>query len=163
MYNPIYEQVHIAAEDFPGDLGRSLQAYYLETHGLTDGKYIEDLLEKHSMDKLSLFNSLESHLENIDEDLKWYYGLTVDTLNRDPAEIAQYTDVSGSSKFREITKYDAYLLRDELSNTVGPLLSIKNGVNRLTESHENETLHEYYARVLDASEYPNTFNRTFEL
>ncbi|MFB6187391.1 MAG: hypothetical protein ABEI86_11045, partial [Halobacteriaceae archaeon] len=47
MYNPRWELLHLARADFVEDLGKKLQAKYLVDHNLTEGRNIDEFLEKY--------------------------------------------------------------------------------------------------------------------
>ncbi|MBX0303038.1 hypothetical protein [Haloarcula salinisoli] len=55
---PEYGFVHVAAEDFPEDYGRSVQANYLRRFDITGGEYVTRLRENHEMQESKLFRRL---------------------------------------------------------------------------------------------------------
>lgn len=46
VFNPVYDLLHIASDEFPQDLGKSIQALYLKEQSLS-GEYIDQFIDDH--------------------------------------------------------------------------------------------------------------------
>lgn len=69
MYNPEWNFVHIATEDFPDDLGKSLQAYYLSEHNLDRGEKIRELIDNHLRDRSEIVEEINRHEKEVNRKL----------------------------------------------------------------------------------------------
>lgn len=58
VLDPEWDFLHIATDEFPGDLGKSLQADYLQKYNLTNGEHIQQYIELYGRDRAELFDEL---------------------------------------------------------------------------------------------------------
>lgn len=81
MYNPEWKFLHLATEDFPDDLGKSLQAIYLSENNITEGESIRNLIDKHLMDREEVVEKLEEEEKGVNRKMR-IYGLNTDNFTR---------------------------------------------------------------------------------
>lgn len=154
FYNPKRGQVHIASEDFKGDLGKSLQVYYLLKHGLVEGKNIQKYIEKYRIGEEELFNRLEKWMSNLNEKLNWY-GLSVDDFDHNIQDINSFLDKTSSME-----KWK-YVFVERLGGTT--LWKILKGIYSLLKTktkdpspdvEKSQMLENYYQTVLQREDFP---------
>jgi hypothetical protein len=143
LYNPEYKQVHIATEDFADDLGKSLQAHYLQKHDVTNGKNIKELINSYGMPEDVLFRQIESYFDSLDDELRWY-GLSVESFGRNVNHIDSFLQASPLEKFKTIGEI--------LLNTASKV------VLRNDEAIRNQPVEKVYADKLDGTDYPDEFS-----
>ncbi len=68
IYNPEWELLHIATDEFPDDLGKSVQAHYLETHGNWTGETVTSYIEEYHRE--DTFERVLQHEERLNDILK---------------------------------------------------------------------------------------------
>jgi len=123
FYRPNFGQLHIAKEDFPDNIGKSLQSYYLKKHNINSGNYVRDLHSIHSMDIEEINSKLKYHYSKYDKKLK-RYGLSSNTFDRDVRKIERYLREYGTRK---------KIIKSIEMNTEGtPLYHILSGVYKTT-------------------------------
>ncbi|WP_152418646.1 hypothetical protein [Halorubrum distributum] len=149
LYNPKYEQLHIATEDFSNDLGKSLQAYYLQKHNITDGYHIKKLNETYSISKDDLFRQIENYFDSMDKKLRWY-GLSVDSFGRNVNHIEPFLEKSLFGKLKTVPKLHAKTAAEIALN------KFLDG----TETDPAQSVHQLYANRLDPDDYPENFSDT---
>lgn len=71
-YNPTWDFLHLATEDFPNGLGESLQARYLEERGLTEGEHLSTLLESHGLPRGELHDRLADVEERLNDQIHFF-------------------------------------------------------------------------------------------
>lgn len=62
-FSPKWSLIHIGADQFPQELGKDLQSYYLREFGITDGDNISEFIERYDREKEDIvdeINSIES-------------------------------------------------------------------------------------------------------
>jgi hypothetical protein len=159
FHNPKFGQLHVAIEDFRGDLGRSLQAHYLEEYGLTDGERISQLLDDHLLERDELFRELDDYLDDLNRELRWY-GLSVDDLGRDIQE--QVTPILqkgpiGRAKVALSYKTRGTVVRELINgiyNAYKELTGASDGTGRSHNKYPNRSLHQYYGEKLESDDFP---------
>lgn len=147
LYNPKYEQLHIATEDFSDSLGKSLQAHYLQKHNITDGYHIKNLNETYSIPKEDLFRQIKDYFDSMDNTLRWY-GLSVDSFGRNVNHIEPFLEKPFSGKIKTAAKLHAKT-------------AAKTAVNKFSDGTETETVHsvhQLYANKLNPDDYPDNFS-----
>ncbi|MDH5021445.1 hypothetical protein [Halobacterium rubrum] len=140
LYNPKYEQVHIATEDFDQDLGKSLQAYYLNKHGISDGPRVKSHLDSYSIPEEELFNRINEYFDSLDKRLRWY-GLSSESFGRNVNHIEDFL----RSPFRNKIK--------KVADTYGKLALSKY----FRDDEMEENIHQWYNDKLDEGDYPSRF------
>lgn len=96
-HDPELGQIHIAREDFPSGLGKSLQAHYLQEYGITEGDCIDQLLDENQMSTADLFRQLDEYIERLNNELKWYH-LSVDSFGRDIRKVKVFLEEKSLSE-----------------------------------------------------------------
>jgi hypothetical protein len=81
VYVPDWQFVHVAADDFPENYGRSVQAMYLNRHGIKAGRTVKRFLDEWLTDEDQLLSELESIDNQLDRRLR-RYGYDVSQFNR---------------------------------------------------------------------------------
>jgi hypothetical protein len=77
--------LHVHQTAFPKEYGKSIQAHYLYSNDIKKGKYIEELLDNHHMNKNKLDSVLNEYEEELNKKLKKYF-FDLSVLGRDFAE-----------------------------------------------------------------------------
>jgi hypothetical protein len=70
VYEPNWNLLHVATEDFPKSWGKNVQAMYLSNHRLTEGDHIEHFLEEYDIDNSELLSRLSEIENRLDRRLK---------------------------------------------------------------------------------------------
>ena len=99
MFNPQWRHLHVATEDFPGDLGKSIQASYLKRHDITDGKYVEALLDAHYRSHDELEAALDREEVKLNEALNWL-GLSLAHFGYNFREASDIAEMSTLGQIR---------------------------------------------------------------
>jgi hypothetical protein len=159
MYNPKYEQIHIAREDFGDNLGKALQAHYLKSHGINNGKNITKLIDEYYLPQEQLFLKLEEYYNEFDKELRWYYGVSSDSLGRSTKDISEYTGLSPKEKMIKFFEHYIKMLGAPIHERLYQVLS--------TGQHPDEEvkyvdLHQYFRHTLDTEEFPKEYVQIIE-
>jgi hypothetical protein len=184
FFNPEYGQTHIATEDFQDELGKSLQAHYLNKYDVTEGNRIQNLFHNHKISEKKLFNLLNQWISGLNNQLRWY-GLSVNEMDYDMRHIQPF--LNEKSKVEKL-KYGVSTIigLPQLKIALGGMedtlikriiksmyLLFKSSDSNLAKSQkemlENKMLDEYYRSVLRQEHFPpealgdNTIFRDQEL
>ena len=168
FYHPEFDQLHVAREDFPDELGKSLQAYYLYRKEITKGKYIKNLLEEYRMSEDRLFEELESYIQDLNKELKKYQ-LSVDLFGRDIRLIKQFLyEKSVTEKIKTIIEMKS-------KNTfIHPFLKgmyksasylFENGIKKdgpRYNKYPNEYINDIYTQVMNKDDFPEELIADYE-
>ena len=157
MYNQRHEQIHIATEDFPDDLGKSLQAHYLSQNELDQGHHISELIDKHLIDEDYLFSRLDEHFSKKTKQLRWYYGLSSDSMGRNTKKMNKYTNITKSQKIKNVLKHNT----EELARTgydVFQQLTADSSDGNHQDNIHTTNLNEYYDKYLNEEDFPESFS-----
>lgn len=150
MYNPEFGQVHVAVEDFPGDLGRSLQAHYLQRHDIDAGERVEELLDRHLLPEAELFERLDAYVSELNDGLG-LYGLSFEQLGWDVGEAKGLA--SGGIKYR--LQRAAFLHARQRGRQVLNYLNTESNVVEGIDDVSTVDLHTVYDAVLDDDHFPD--------
>ncbi|WP_124176941.1 hypothetical protein [Natrarchaeobius halalkaliphilus] len=153
-YNPKYAQVHIAREDFGPGQGKSLQAYYLDEHGLTEGEYIDELLTDHLRDRDTLFDDIAGYYAQFDEELKWYYGVSTSSLGRSTRDIVEFTDLDGREKMMKVLGHNVDVLANGVYDRFQQLMGDSSPDIRTERKTKELDLHKHYTQALNKDTLP---------
>ncbi|MFA1610799.1 hypothetical protein [Halobellus rubicundus] len=155
VYNPSFDQLHVATEDFPNNLGKSLQSHYLKEYGLTDGNYIKELINNHSASATDLFHNLDVFYNELDRELKWYYGLSTESMGRETPKIKLYTDLPRLEKTKKIVRHNVDNMLRGSYNRVKNMLGGANPNSSIEAGSADLLLHNYYEDILNTEELPD--------
>lgn len=70
VLDPDWGLLHVATDEFPEDLGKSVQAMYLNRYGLTSGEHISSYIEQYERDEAGLFAELAAIEERQNRELR---------------------------------------------------------------------------------------------
>jgi hypothetical protein len=168
FYNPDYDQVHVATGDFEGELGKELQAHYLQEHGVTSGENIQEFLDEHHRDKAELFDELNDYLESLNHQLP--PGISVETFGRDIRVIREYLNtesVVGRLKLLVTQHQDSVFypavkgIFDAVQRATGSD-ECDNWYNRYPDKSINDLFRDELQKEDFPAELQSTFERSFE-
>lgn len=158
MFNPDYEQVHIATEDFPDNLGRALQAHYLREWGHTAGPNVERLLDAHGRPEADLFADLDRLERSLNRGLgRW--GLSVDDFGRnyrlaqsflDGSTLDQAKHVAGH--YGETVSSAAGVIKDRVKDVLSVYQSLP-AADPVRDAYPDRTFEDVYASELQAEDF----------
>jgi hypothetical protein len=154
LYSPKHHHVHIANEDFPEGLGKSLQVHYLDKYGLDDGEHIESLFAAHQMPKDELFDRLDRYLSDLNSQLRWY-GLSVDDFGRDMRKILPLIEQPmGADKLKNLVRiHTEGTIAGEVLEAVYTKLT-QNSTEAENGGLKTQFLRDYYQEQLALGDYP---------
>ena len=165
FFNPKYDQLHIAAEDFDGLLGKELQAYYLSKFDLNRGDSIGEFLDEHQKPKDQLFSDLKSYLESLNRQLP--PGVSIDTFGRDIRVVRQY--MSEKSKLEKIKilaeqNKDAilYPVMKGVYQSIQRLFNTSDRPNYAYNQWPSKSINDVFRDELSKQDFPDEMHAEFE-
>jgi hypothetical protein len=165
FFDPIYDQLHIAAEDFDGLLGKELQAYYLRKFDLDCGRNITEFLNEHQKPKNQLFSDLNSYLESLNKQLP--PGVSIDTFGRDIRVFRQY--ISEKSKLKRIKllakQYNdstLYPVMRGFYQSIQRLFSTSDRPNHAYNQWPSRSINDVFRDKLSKQDFPEEMYAEFE-
>jgi hypothetical protein len=165
FFNPKFDQLHIAAEDFDGSLGKELQAHYLSKFNLNRGKSISEFIDKHHRSKDQLFADLESYLENINKQLP--PGVSVDTFGRDIRVVRQYiSEESNLEKIKILAQQNSdtilYPVMKGFYRSIRRLFNASDGPNHAYNQYPSKLINDVFRDELSKQDLPEEMHAEFE-
>ncbi|MBS3154102.1 hypothetical protein J4424_02220 [Candidatus Woesearchaeota archaeon] len=147
--------LHVHSQSFPGDLGKNLQAYYLQGYGITKGPAIEPFLQKYLLPKGVLFKRLNKLEKELDLQLRWNgYFLPLERFGRDFHKKKEYLEMPFSKKLRFLAVNTSRLLWTELFGKKRLKAGKYYGLELYPEiSVWPRDLGDFYAEHLDEKDY----------
>ncbi|WP_254761521.1 hypothetical protein [Natrinema marinum] len=164
FHNPTFGQVHIAKEDFASELGKALQSYYLRDYGITDGEYVQQLLDDYELPDDELFRRLDAYLERFNDELKWYL-LSDDSFGRDIRKIKEFLEEKSLPEKAIIS-----VERNSENLFIQPLLkgAFKSIKQLITDSppesynkYPNQSINDRFKRDLKESDFPKELREDY--
>lgn len=113
-YNPNREFLHLATEDFPNDLGKSLQACYLEEHDITEGEHVGNLLDKYHLPRETVVSRIQDVERRLNDEILFF---DVADLGRNIRIARDYVDKSPTAKLQ-------FLVQGGLNRLIKKLRSV---------------------------------------
>jgi hypothetical protein len=158
MFNPDYEQVHVATEDFPDDLGRALQAHYLREWGHTAGPNVERLLDDHGRSERDLFADLDHIERSLNRDLgRWR--LSVDDFGRNYRQARAFLDGSTLDRAKHVASHHGETVssafgavKDRVKGALGVHQSLP-AADPVGDAYPDRTFEEVYTSELRAEDF----------
>jgi len=167
MYNPDWEYVHIKRDDFPADLGKTLQAVYLAEHGITDGPHIKSLLERYNVSREALVSRLKDLEEMYDEKLGWY-GLSVASdFNRNFGNVDGFLSQSRFDRLKAAAgkhSLKASQAFEDVKDRIGRVLGITTGLpasDPVADAWPEGNLDEVYREAVVQTDFPDNYHNEF--
>lgn len=160
--NPEWNLVHVHRQSFPGNVGKSLQAHFLDAYDITSGEYVEQLLEEHLQDEEELFEAIRGIEERQDKQLRrlGYDPVRFGRRFKQKEEIVTSGRLEKAKILVENISFRAYEFLDRLASK--HLLEDENiyphwrlRAKRLYQDPEWPTRNEAkYSRLLDEDDFP---------
>lgn len=162
MFNPDYEQVHVATEDFPDDLGRALQAHYLREWGHTEGPNVERLLDDYGRSERDLFAELNRVERSLNRNLgQWW--LSVDDFGRNYRQARAFLDGSSLDRAKHVaghygeTVSSAFgALKDRVKDGLGVNQSLP-AADPVRDAYPDRTFEEVYTSELQPEDFTDGY------
>lgn len=158
MYNPDYEQVHIATEDFPNDFGRALQAHYLREWDHTAGPNVRRLFDEHNRPEADLFADLNRLEKSLDRDLR-RWGFSVDDFGRNYRQAQSFLKSSTLNRAKHVaghygeavsTAFGA--VKDLVKDVLGVHQSLP-AADPVRDAYPDQTFEDVYASELCTEDF----------
>jgi hypothetical protein len=168
VYVPNWQFVHVAADDFPENYGRNVQAMYLDRHGIDVGRHVTQFLNEWLIDEGQLLGELESIDSQLDRRLRRYW-YDVSQFNRyfDTREevLSNSRATLAFAALRNVVRgvylranqlmlrlpYSAYLLDPERR----PFDLEQSHADRTLDSEWPVSTDELYTENVDCNDFPN--------
>ncbi|WP_336329158.1 hypothetical protein [Haloarcula sp. CGMCC 1.2071] len=162
FYDPTLDYLHVATEDFRGDLGKSLQAQYLARYGIRHGERVEHLRSEHELPEDVLSDRLDAWFDDLDDRLKWY-GASVDTFGRDIRIVRSFLEAD--SRLEQLKLLAQH--KTNGSHAQEAIVSVYAWLRSLVADNTSEepypvgynvfpdrTLHDHYHSLLHPEDFP---------
>jgi hypothetical protein len=161
MFNPRWEHLHVATEDFHGDLGKSIQASYLKQHDITDGDHVEALLDAYHRSQDDLEAALDRDEAELNEALDWL-GLSLAHFGYNFREATDVAEMNAFDQIRfaidhHLTRgkrlFERILTRNPFSDST-PSLPHDDPVKA---AWPDRNLHDVYTSELQPDDFPDEY------
>lgn len=161
MYNPDWEYVHVKPEDFPDELGKTVQATYLANHGVTEGPHIEPLIEEYACPHEELVAKLNETESKYNNTLRWYGLSLAEDFDRNYGKADEFLDRSLSGRLKTAAGKQLLPLSQgvaSLKEVIGEKLGITASLpaaDPVAEAWPERNLDEVYGQELCEEDFPD--------
>lgn len=155
-FNPNYEFFHLATEDFPEDLGESLQAYYLHERGLTEGEHLSDLIDEHYVPSEQLLKRLETVEQELDSQILFF---NTKDLGRNFRLAKDYVEKPATERVLFLVRGGLNRALKKLSD-LEPILDkvLNRQIPRVDPVERADDFDRVYAEALRLNDFPAPYN-----
>lgn len=168
VFNPEYQLLHVATDEFPASLGKAVQAHWLNEHGPWESDVVSAYVDEHVTD--DVFEQLATHEEQLNTRLR-RYGFIPERFGREFTKMQARLD---DARERPVRTFVENALKRGVRDPLFTMLS------KLPESRfdnlgdperrqfyydsrwNKDTIPELYRRELDPEDFPALMRRWYE-